>query len=181
MSDGRGVSPAQQEQPPVTDVQREAWLDEVRTALKDLREQTASLRHGMKMFPPDFDKGDWREAFDAPVPQRNQCDTALLAFLVGVGELNTVVQTGAVLDGLMSPALKKTQAPNHYKALEKVGVLRPSERTTLTTINRVRNGVAHIYGEATADEVHEAIEEFEKLLSGDLSKRIKAWLVGLGL
>lgn len=124
---------------------------------------------------------DWREAFDAPVPERSQCDTALLAFLVGVGEFNTVIQTGAVLDGLMNPRLRKTQAPNHYKALEKEGILRPFERSALTTINRVRNGVAHVYGEATADEVHEAIEEFEKLLSGDLPKRIKDWLVRLGL
>jgi len=168
MNDGQGESPAQSEQPAITDAQREAWLDEVRIALEDLQEQVASLRHGMSMFPPDFDKTDWREAFDAPVPQRHQCDTALLAFIVGIGELNTVIQTGAVLDGLMSPALKKTQAPNHYKALEKAGILHPAKRTALITINRTRNGVAHVYvyGKATADEVHEAIGEFEKLLSG---------------
>jgi hypothetical protein len=178
---GHSESQAQPEQPRIADAQREAWLDEVRTALKDLQEQAASLRHGMKMFPPEFDRADWREAFDAPVPRRTQCDTALLAFLIGVGEFNTVIQTGAVLDGLMGPALKKTQAPNHYKALEKAGIIRPFERAALTMINRVRNGVAHIYGEATADEVHEAIEEFEKLLGGDLTKRMKDWLLRLGL
>jgi uncharacterized protein YutE (UPF0331/DUF86 family) len=81
----------------------------------------------------------------------------------------------------MDRALKKAQAPSHYKALEKTGVLRPAERRVLTTINRTRNGVAHIYGEVTADEVHGAIEEFEALLSGDLPERIKEWLVRLGL
>lgn len=135
----------------------------------------------MGLFPPDFDKADWREAFDASVPRRNQCDTALLAFVVGIGEFNTAIQTGTVLDGLMSPAQKKTQAPNHYKALERAGILRPAERNKLTTINRTRNGVAHIYGEVTADEVHDAIEAFEMLLSSDLSERIKNWLVSLGL
>lgn len=186
MSDepAEGPAPPEQsppEQPAITSTQREAWLDEVRTALKDLQEQVASLRHGMSLFPPDFDQEDWRKAFDADVPERNRCDTALLAFLVGIGELNTAIQTGAVLDGLMSPTLKKTQAPNHYKALEKAEVLRPAERTALTTINRTRNGVAHVYGEATADEVHEAIREFEKLLSSDLPERIKKWLGTLGL
>lgn len=181
MSGGPRENPTQPKRPPIADVQREAWLDEMRTALEDLQEQVASLRHGMSMFPPSFDKTSWREAFDAPVPDRNRCDTALLAFIVGVGELNTVIQTGAVLDGLMSPTLKKTQAPNHYKALEKAEILRPAEQTALLTINRTRNGVAHIYGEVTADEVYEAIEEFEKLLSGDLPLRIKNWLVQVGL
>jgi uncharacterized protein YutE (UPF0331/DUF86 family) len=59
--------------------------------------------------------------------------------------------------------------------------LRPAERQILTVVNRTRNGVAHIYGEATADEVHEAIEEFETLLGSDLPERIKNWLVRLGL
>lgn len=57
----------------------------------------------------------------------------------------------------------------------------PPERTTLTTINRTRNGVAHIYGEATADEVHEAIAKFEELLGGALPGRLKDWLLPLGL
>lgn len=177
----RGESPAGSEQPSVSETERESWLDEARTALEDLQEQVASLRHGMGLFPPDFDKADWREAFDASVPRRNQCDTALLAFLVGFGEFNTAIQTGAVLDGLVSPALRKTQAPSHYKVLEKAGILYPAERRALTTINRTRNGVAHVYGEATADEVHGAIEEFEALLSSDLPERIKNWLVSLGL
>jgi hypothetical protein len=180
MSEG-GRASGREGQPPAAESEREAWLDEARTALEDLREQVASLRHGMGLFPPDFDKATWREAFDAPVPRRNQCDTALLAFLVGIGEFNTALQSGTVLDGLVDPALKKSQAPTHYKALEEAGILRPAERQSLTTINRTRNGVAHIYGEATADEVHEAIEEFEGLLSGDLPQRIKNWLVRLGL
>ncbi len=179
MSGRRGDDAGQA--PPIDGVQRESLLDEARTALGDLQEQVASLRHGMGLFPPDFDKADWREAFDASVPRRNQCDTALLAFVVGIGELNTALQIGAVLDGLMSPALRKTQAPSHYKALEQAGILRPAERRALTTINRTRNGVAHIYGEVTADEVHEAIEEFEALLGSDLPGRIKTWLVRLGL
>jgi hypothetical protein len=177
----QGEGPAQPESPPFTKVQAESWLDEARAALEDLREQVASLRHGMGLFPPDFDKASWCEAFDAPVPQRNQCDTALLAFVVGIGEFNTAIQTGTVLDGSMSPAQKKTQAPNHYTALEKAGILRPAEREALTTINRTRNGVAHIYGEVTGDEVHKAIEAFEMLLSSDLPERIKNWLVSLGL
>jgi hypothetical protein len=180
LSEG-GESQARSEQASVTEVERDSWLDEARTALEDLQEQAASLRHGMGLFPPDFDKADWRNAFDAPVPERNQCDTALLAFLVGVGEFNTTVQTGAVLDGLINPSLKKTQAPTHYKALEKAGVIHPVERRVLTTINRTRNGVAHVYGEVTADEVHWAIEEFEALLNSDLPERIKDWLIGLGL
>lgn len=166
---------------PVTESEREPWLDEARAALEDLQEQVASLRHGMELFPPNFDKSAWREAFDAPVPQRNQCDTALLAFLVGIGEFNMAIQTGTVLDGLISPSLRKAQAPSHYRALWEAGVLTSAERRILTTINRTRNGVAHIYGEATADEVHEAIEAFEALLSSDLPKRVKKWLVGLGL
>lgn len=177
MSEGDGGAA----QAPGTDSERESWLDEARTALEDLQEQVASLRHGMGLFPPDFDRDAWRETFDASVPQRNQCDTALLAFLLGIGEFNTAIQAGAVLDGLVSPALKKTQAPSHYMALEEAGILRPAERRTLTTINRTRNGVAHVYGEATADEVHEAIAEFEALLSGDLPRRVKDWLVRLGL
>jgi hypothetical protein len=172
---------AQAKQSSATESERESWLDEARTALEDLQEQVASLRHGMGLFPPDFDKTAWREAFDAPVPQRNQCDTALLAFLVGIGEFNTAIQSGTVLDGLIAPALKKTQAPSHYRALEEAGILRPAERQILTTINRTRNGVAHIYGEATADEVHGAIEAFEAILSGDLPQRVKDWLVRLGL
>jgi len=140
-----------------------------------------SLRHGMGLFPPDFDKADWREAFEAAVPERNRCDTALLAFLVGVGEFNTALQTGAVIAGLVGPELRKTRAPRHYQALEEAGILRPAERRLLNTINRTRNGVAHVYGDATADEVHEAIEGLEALLSGDLPERIKNWLVGLGL
>lgn len=103
----REESSAPSEEPPVADSERESWLDEARTALEDLQKQVASLRYGMGLFPPDFDKTDWREAFDAPVPRRNQCDTALLAFLVGIDEFNTAIQTGAVLDGLISPALKK--------------------------------------------------------------------------
>lgn len=173
--------PVSPEQPPFTRVQAESWLDEARVALEDLQEQIASLRHGMGLFPPDFDKAAWREAFDAPVPRRNQCDTALLAFIVGIGEFNTALQTGTVLDGMISPNLRKTQAPSHYKALEKAKVLRSAEVRALTTINRTRNGIAHIYGEVTADEVHDAIEEFELLLSGDLPKRIGDWLVRLGL
>lgn len=177
----REEAPSRAEQPLATESERESWLDEARTALEDLQEQVASLRHGMGLFPPDFDKTAWREAFDAPVPRRNQCDTALLAFLVGIGEFNTAIQTGAVLDGLISPALKKTQAPSHYRALEEAGILRFAERQALTTINRIRNGVAHIYGEATADEVHGAIEAFEAILSSDLPQRVKNWLVRLGL
>lgn len=173
--------PTEAEGPTFTETQRQSWLDEARTALQDLPQQAASLRRGMAAFQPGFDQRDWREAFDAPVPERNRCDTALLAFVLGVGELNTAIQTGTVLDGLIGPALRKTQAPNHYKALEQAKILSPAERRALNTVNRTRNGVAHIYGEVTADEVHEAIEAFEGLLGSDLMGRLRDWLVRLGL
>lgn len=173
--------PARTGGPAFTESQRQSWLDEARAALLDLPQQAASLRRGMEAFPPGFNRRKWREAFDAPVPERNRCDTALLAFVLGVPELNTAIQIGTVLDGLITPALRKTQAPNHYKALEEARILRPAERRALTTVNRIRNGVAHIYGEVTADEVHEAIEAFERLLGSDLMGRLRDWLVRLGL
>lgn len=159
----------------------EAWLDEIRQAAEDLRVQAEGLRYGMDQFPPGFDRTAWRKAFDAPLPDRLRCDTALLAFVVGIGELNTMIQNGTVIDGLMPEGLRKTQVPTHYGALEKAGILRPAERRTLAMCNRARNGVAHHYAGATADEVHEAISEFDRLLTSDLSGRLRDWLVGLGL
>lgn len=159
----------------------DAWLDEIRQAAEDLQKQAESLRFGMGQFPPDFDRTAWRKAFDAPVPDRLKCDTALLAFVVGIGELNTMIQNGAVITGLMPESLRKMQVPVHYGALEKAGILKPAERTALAMCNRARNGVAHHYASATADEVYEAISDFDKLLVSDLPIRLRDWLVGLGL
>jgi hypothetical protein len=179
---GRGSEPdAGSDKPVLPKSKLEAWLDEIRQAAEDLHGQAESLRYGMDQFPPGFDKTAWRKAFDAPLPDRLRCDTALLAFVIGIGEFNTMIQNGAVIDGLMPESLRKMQVPTHYGALEKAGILKPAERRTLTMCNRARNGVAHHYASATADEVYEAISEFHKLLSSDLPNRLRDWLIGLGL
>lgn len=75
----------------------DAWLDEIRKAAEDLREQAESLRYGMDQFAPGFDKTAWRKAFDAPLPDRLRCDTAL-AFVIGIGELDTMIQNATEVE-----------------------------------------------------------------------------------
>ena len=177
---GRG-SGSQDGGPAFSKSRRDAMISTARKAAKDLAIQAQDLDFGILKFGKSFDELAWVQSFNGGAKGRDKSATARLALVIGVGQFNTMIQQGTVLGGIVDINLLKTQAPTHYKALEKAGILKPSERTALTMINRIRNSMAHVYSNTTPEETYTAIKNFHYLLNSDLPQRLDAWLKDLGI
>lgn len=162
---------------PPTAAQKEEWRDLIREALGDLPIQEKDLGHAIGQFRPDFNLAAWKRAFDSVDPvERAKANSLKWPFATIVNHLNATMLNGTVVAGLMAPPQRKFAAPLHYQVLEKTGIIGAGERRDIERVNEVRARLTHFYAQATAEEVHEAVQLLQRLLTGKFRQKLSAWL-----
>lgn len=162
----------------LTSEQEDECRDKIRADLADIAQQEVDLARGKAQFPPDFDLAVWTEAFNG---DEDRWKTGAVNWPVStiVNDINGILMSGAVLDGLMPWSLLKKSTPSHYEALAKHQIISSPTKIDLERANRIRNTMTHHYANATGEDVYELVRLLEKLLPR-LREELTSWLTKLG-
>jgi hypothetical protein len=155
--------------------------DKIREAVSDLPAQQADLRYAKQSFAPNFDRNAWRAAFDGTDPaDRAKVNAVNWPTVTLVNHLNTVIINASVLAGFRNWDQRKTDAPGHYHALKKAGLISEATRRNLDRANAIRVSMTHMYATATADDVHELVSMLDTLAPRVMAD-LASWLQSMGI
>ena len=179
MGRGQGQSDAYRRKYVPTDEQKAECREKIRDDLADLAREEANLLYAKTQFDP-FDLTTWKTVFRG-IPED--------AFTAGgvnwpaatmVNDLNGVLMSGTVLDGLMPWSQLKQNAPGHYNVLAKAEVISARSKEDLLEANTIRKMMTHFYSNATAEDVFELVKMLETLVPR-LRHELGPWLTRLGV
>ena len=161
----------------LTAVQVTELQDKIQEAVSDIPPQQADLSYAKQFFPPNFDSNAWRAAFEGADPaDRAKVNAVNWPTVTLVNRLNMVIINASVLAGFRSWEQRKTDAPGHYHALKKAGLISDATRRNLDRANAIRVSMTHMYATATADDVHELVSMLDTL-----APRVTADLKSMGI
>lgn len=131
---------------------------EIVQRLEDLPRQILALESAMEEFPPDFDRGAFKRAFEmkAGIKGYNKVQAVERAFSRVQSYLAELAEGGARLAGLELPNSHEGDAARSFDALRDEGVIGASLAKDLKRVQKARSAVEHEYLGMRAGRLHEA-------------------------
>ena len=156
----------------IPEVERAHIRARLRRIVIDSRALKAAIE---EEFGVDFDRAQWAAAFESAEPEDvNRVSAVVAAFERIVNGLVESARSGLLASGLARPGGAPESVRGDLERVRDDGGLSDGQLEVLLFASQVRNELQHVYIEAKADTVRDAVQRLRSNLP-EILKRLNAW------